>query len=165
MLGVTVFQITARLAAMEKRGIIKRTQSGKWRLSREGWRLTGLPRPAETIRVPTEGGSYRPDDSDVPRVRTHDGWRIRHVRTDAFNRKKERRHILYIDPEGDFFTQALSQEPADLIITYKVPGWETRLRRYEHSAIGRKCGRLIAEMIRERKEEKEELTRQEALGL
>jgi hypothetical protein len=163
-LGLIVQQITARLAAMEKRGIVRRTKSGDWSLTREGWRLTGLPRPAETVRVATAGGGYRPDDSAVPRVQEHRDWRIKHLRINRFS-KREERHILYIASNDQYYTKALDHEPADLIFTYKDPQWQTRIRRSEHSVIGKKCGREIAAIIRERREQAEELARQEAMGL
>jgi hypothetical protein len=150
-LGLEVFQITARLAAMEKRGVTRRTEDGRWRLTKDGWALVHGPRPAEIVRVKTANGAVAIDDSHVPEVRSSPEWKVDYVWYGPHRMRLD----VFTDPSGQKYVVATDSEPADLILRLREhPNWVTpenwfyRLRRLEHSVMAEKVRRMLAIMER-----------------
>lgn len=127
-LGITVFQITARLKGMEKRGLAEHLPDGKWRASEKGLKMAAGPRPVEksrslgerVYRTPT-GGLYTPggsaaepvDDSGAIHADHCRGWKIKYkwVGPGGMIRKD-----IFIDTEGNHWVHARPNQPAELVL-------------------------------------------------
>jgi hypothetical protein len=138
-IGITVFQITARLKAMEKREIVRRGDTPGtaqfWLLTENGYYL-GLgkeppkkekaPLGERVYRTPT-GGWYSPgggthglpDDSAVPRRAPEDGhgWRLRYVwePVKPNGEPSDGMVEVFIDREGNQWVRAEPNEEAHLV--------------------------------------------------
>jgi hypothetical protein len=131
-LGLTPFQITARLKSMEKRGLVARTESGKW------YRLL-TPEQAKAVQpAPKAGGTSSPrltlvvKDDKVPRIRSCAGW------ARQFKFVGDTRMLIVADPaDGQRYVQASPHEEAHLVFESDgLPPY--RLRRLETSTFYRR---------------------------
>lgn len=159
MLGLDVFQITARLKAMEKRGLVLQVaqpgQGPLWVLTENGYYLGIGKEPAPKPKVPLgervyrtpTGGYYSPggagralvDDSGAIRLQPEDtkGWRMRYV-YEPRNKKGEIQDgtiEVFIDLEGGEWVRAEADEEAHVLCHHRWEGLRpTRLRKMDGSS-------------------------------
>lgn len=129
---LTVFQITARLKAMEGRKLIKRDESGKWSVTLQGQqRLAAMqdgtwkeptPVAARVQRVEQFASdlmtTVRAEIAEgVPLYRALKGWKVRYIWS-----SHDSRFDIYRAPDGLEFRRVDLTERADLIVQYATPG-------------------------------------------
>lgn len=163
ILGITVFQITARLKGMEGRRLTERAE-GYWRLTGVGYVLGTGPEPPHKPKVPVgervyhtpTGGLYSPgggvaalpDDSLIPRRSVGEkGWKLRYIhgpkeKIPVHEKGKLVGHWylarlqveVFIDPDGVEWVKCDPVEVAELIVPAPCEGLtDTRLRRLNGS--------------------------------
>ena len=117
-LGLTPFQITARLASMEKRGLTKRSDD------KSGWlRLLSVEeaknlqvdktKTGRSLVVDTDAATLR-RDSKTDSVNNTRGWTFRY-----FWMSGDHRVIVFTTPNNQHYTYAEPSEPADLLVDFR----------------------------------------------
>lgn len=151
-LGITPFQITARLASMEKRGLAQRVDK-KWlrivSVDEAKAMAEKSKRSAEssrgTIIVDMQDAVAR-RDSNVPILPNARGWKLR-----TFWSTGDQRIQVFTTVEGEHFVYAEPSEPADTLVDYRAQNIGLiRLRKFDtNSALYRRLyrerGRELAE--------------------
>lgn len=133
MLDLTPFQITARLAAMEKRGLMAR-EEGDWYITEAGHAYVENPPPPKKSIIPGQkvyrtptGGMYTPGasvvyqeelDKGVERVPSCPGWKMKYqYAKKGFHQKMaEIEATIFIDTEGEQWIECRPDQKADLIV-------------------------------------------------
>ncbi|HLA14786.1 MAG TPA: hypothetical protein VJZ25_07160 [Gemmatimonadaceae bacterium] len=124
-LRLTVFQITARLKAMEGRGFLRRDEAGFWHRAPSGVAEAKHPsatiRTAKTPRIRGEGlpAIGLPDDRKVKHIRAtkyKDGWRMHYVGVEP----------VFVAPDEREYAKARTYEAADLLVDWPKDGWDYR---------------------------------------
>lgn len=119
-MGLTPFQITARLASMEKRGLVKRDDK-KWlrlvsvdeaaAMAEKSKRTSEASRG--TIIVDAADATAR-RDAGVRTIRHAKGWTFRH-----FWSTGDQRILVFTSPKNNHYVYAEPSETADLLIDYR----------------------------------------------
>lgn len=132
--GLEVFQITARLKSMEKRGLVQRNERGHWHRTPAGTEYHGAPpaQPAANVRITTRTrGAPAAYDRGVPIVRSCRDWRIDYLPT-----RDHHQVTVFTDTEGIEWIEAEISEQAHLIFKSRITGLgNTRLRRFIESPL------------------------------
>jgi len=143
-MGLTVFQITARLKGMELRRLMIRNDQGAWSLTEAGQLLGTGPEPALPERRPRRTGGTGavslPQDEGVRRVRSTAGSRVRFI-WDHGNRID-----IFTDRKGRQWVKCHPMESATLIREFKSGLTPVRLRPLSGSSVERKV--MKAERLR-----------------
>lgn len=148
-IGVTVFQITARLKGMEGRGLLVR-ENGLWMMTQQGEEVRD--NPPQSLARKTSASRPAPmavvvfDDSKAPRItpeeRRKQGWTNEKVWVDGKAR------TINVSPKGVKYAECKPHEAADLIFEWPKDGWDysamgqhkngIRMRLYQTSAVAKK---------------------------
>jgi len=147
LMGLTPFQITARLKGMEGRKLVCR-QDGLWVLTDTGIALGKGTEPAAPpkvvrIRMPGQAAVPLPDDKRVPHVASDASWSLYYI-WHGTDPEKIKRIDVFMDSEGVEYVKAHPMETADLIMTFhhKTEGLTPyRLRKLENSTLKRTIDR------------------------
>lgn len=119
-MGLTPFQITARLASMEKRGLVKRVEKSWVRLvsvdqatAMAEKNKSSVEASRGTIIVNIEDATAR-RDVGVPILKHAKGWTFK-----SFWSGGDQRVQVFTTPKGNHFVYADPSESADLLIDYR----------------------------------------------
>lgn len=119
-LGLTPFQITARLASMEKRGLVRRVEKMWLRIvsldeanTMAEKSKTTIESSRGTIIVSTQDATAR-RDAKAPVLKHAKGWRFKSFWSSGDNRIQ-----IFTNPKGEHFVYAEPSEQADLLIDYR----------------------------------------------
>lgn len=116
-LSLTPFQITARLASMEKRGLTKRAD-GLWvKLmtveQAKGLQIDKTKTDRRSLIVNADDATLRRDTKAATVTHTR-GWKHRY-----FWMSGDRRVIVFTTLDGKHYTYAEPSEPADLLVDFR----------------------------------------------
>lgn len=121
LLGLTPFQVTARLKSMEKRALVKRDQAGKWLKLRKWHEVQAEQEQAhqqKALRKAAWVAGLPPQavtDEGVPHIDNTRGWRARYTPY-----ADDRWVLVFMDPStGTEYIRAHFAEKADLIRDFK----------------------------------------------
>lgn len=138
-LGLTPFQITARLKSMENRGLAKRTDGKDWirlltvedakKMQEQNKRTATESR--RTIAVDTDEATLR-RDAKAPIIKHAKGWSYRYFWSSGNNRV-----LVFTTPNGKgHYTYAEPSEAADLLIDYRDKSiGMIRMKKFNKSSI------------------------------
>ena len=142
-----VFQVTARLKSMERRGLAARNQKGEWLKGGEADEFMKQPLevrnpPAEKRKASPPPNGGKPDDSRVPVIHDMREWKLEYEWCHHLKSGEERIDV-YFDANGTKWTRAHWEEKAELVFqTAKYRGISPlRLVHYEGSVNERRIGR------------------------
>lgn len=151
-MGLTVFQITARLKGMELRRLMVRNDQGAWSLTEDGRTLGAGPEPPPVEHTPRRregfGAVSLPQDDGVRRVHSTKGSRVRYL-WDHGNRVD-----IFTDRKGRQWVRCHPMETAALIREFKNGLPSVRLRPLSGSSVERKV--MKAERLKIINEKREE---------
>lgn len=121
LLGLTPFQVTARLKSMEKRALVKRDKVGKW-LKLRKWHEVQAEQEQEAVQKKARRAVWVAGlppqavvDDGVPHIEDTHGWRARYTPY-----ADDRWVLVFMDPKtGTEYIRAHFAEKADLIRTFR----------------------------------------------
>ena len=163
-LGLTPFQITARLKGMELRGFAKRI-NGLWTHTEGGVELAAGPEPVVSASSPRSAPTRklgvvgeRPSDKDAIEVDTR-GWKIEYIRLgDIWNPKSTQRLVgipVFVDLKGKKWVQAPEFEKAVLIRRFTTGLRPVRMIPLSTSY----AGKILSNQIRAKEQAEERAAR------